>query len=100
METWSIAFSPDGKYLASTGQAGNINIWGTETGKKEQVLAANGKFTMSVAFVSDVLYQITTTQSPNGKYVACGAMDGVVSIFDVIESKRLHAIEGMTVWCL
>jgi hypothetical protein len=41
--------------VASTGQAGNINIWGVDTGKKEQVLSTNGKFTMSVAFVRDIV---------------------------------------------
>jgi hypothetical protein len=33
-------------------------------------------------------------QSPNGKYVACGAVDGLVTVFEVRDGKRLHSIEG------
>jgi len=52
VESWAIAFSPDGKVLASTGQSGNINIWDFQSGKKLQVLETSSKFTMPVAFVS------------------------------------------------
>jgi WD repeat-containing protein 61 len=96
VETWGISFSPDGKFLASTGQTGNINIWSVETGQKQQVFSPNGKFTMSVAYVSFFFHFLFTHswKSPNGQYIACGAIDGVVTIFDVNEGKRLHSIEG------
>jgi len=82
VENWGVAFSRDSKYVASSGQSGNITFWNVETGGKEQVLNTNGKFTMSVAY------------SPDGKYIACGALDGVVTVFDVQESKRLHSIQA------
>jgi WD repeat-containing protein 61 len=82
VETWGVTFSPDGRFVASTGQSGNVNLWNIETGKKEQVFQTNGKFTVSVAW--------------SGNHIACGALDGVVTIFDVAENKRLHSIEGKT----
>jgi len=79
---WTIALSPDGKFIASGSHGGNVNIWGTESGNKEQTLATTGKFIMSVAV------------SPDGQLVACGASDGVVQVFDVANARRLHTLEG------
>ncbi len=33
-------------------------------------------------------------QSPDGKYLACGSIDGFVNIFDIQASKLLHSFEG------
>lgn len=33
-------------------------------------------------------------QSPDGKYVASGAIDGIINIFEVDENKLCHALEG------
>lgn len=51
VETWAIAFSPDGRLIASSSKSGNINLWSVETGEKAQTLEPSGKFTMCVAFV-------------------------------------------------
>lgn len=42
----------------------------------------NKKFALSVAW------------SPDGRQIACGAMDGTISIFDVGRAKFLHHLEG------
>jgi len=89
IDTWAIAFSPSGGHLASSNQAGNVALWDLNLNAESQptanlvsTLKTNGKFAMSVAY------------SQSGQYVACGAIDGVVTIFDVASSKRLHTIEG------
>ena len=33
-------------------------------------------------------------QSPDGKYIASGAIDGMIDIFDVASGKLVHALEG------
>ena len=33
-------------------------------------------------------------QSPDGKYVASGATDGIINVFDVASAKLLHTLEG------
>ena len=33
-------------------------------------------------------------QSPDGKYVASGAIDGIINVFDVSSAKLLHTLEG------
>lgn len=37
---------------------------------------------------------ILVFQSPDGKYIACGTIDGIVSIFDTTTGHLLHALEG------
>ena len=73
---------PIARIFWSRSQGGNINLWSTETGEKQQTLAANGKFLMSVAF------------SPDGSKVAAGSADGAVTVFDVSTHKLLHKLEG------
>jgi WD40 repeat protein len=33
-------------------------------------------------------------QSPDGKYIACGATDGIINIFDMTTGKLMHTLEG------
>lgn len=33
-------------------------------------------------------------QSPDGKYIACGAIDGIINIFDMTTGKLMHTLEG------
>eukprot|EP01091_Cochliopodium_minus_P011713 TRINITY_DN339_c0_g1_i1.p1 TRINITY_DN339_c0_g1~~TRINITY_DN339_c0_g1_i1.p1 ORF type:complete len:302 (+),score=82.26 TRINITY_DN339_c0_g1_i1:16-921(+) len=81
VETWHIAFSPtEPNELSSTAKTGNVNIWNVEKGEKERVLEPNGKFSMSVAY------------SPDGRFIATGAIDGVVTVFGQ-DGKRIHSIQ-------
>lgn len=34
-------------------------------------------------------------QSPDGKYLASGAIDGIINIFDIATGKLLHTLEGI-----
>lgn len=36
-------------------------------------------------------------KSPDGKYLASGAIDGIINIFDIATGKLLHTLEG-EVW--
>ena len=51
VDTWTVAFSPDSKLIATGSHAGKINLIGVESGKKESALDTRGKFTMSIAYV-------------------------------------------------
>ena len=52
VDTWTVAFSPDSRFIATGSHAGKINLIGVESGKKESALDTRGKFTMSIAYVS------------------------------------------------
>lgn len=36
-----------------------------------------------------------SAQSPDGKYLASGAIDGIINIFDIATGKLLHTLEGV-----
>lgn len=39
-------------------------------------------------------YKCIWLQSPDGHYIACGAIDGIINIFDLTTGKLLHTLEG------
>lgn len=51
VDIWTVAFSPDDKYIISGSHFGKINIYGVESKKQEQNLDTRGKFTLSIAYV-------------------------------------------------
>lgn len=53
VDLWTVAFSPDDKFVISGSHEGKISLYSVETAKAEQVLdPQNGKFTLSIAYVS------------------------------------------------
>ena len=52
----------------------------------------NPFFNFFKAIIERVLFRFF--QSPDGKYLACGSIDGFVNIFDIQASKLLHSFEG------
>ena len=88
---WSVAFSPDGKMLASANGhslAGRrsendaVQLWDADTGKKIATLEGHTDFVMSVAF------------SPDGKTVASGSGDRTVRLWDVASRKNTATLTG------
>ena len=53
-ETWKAVYSPDGKFVATGSQQGNVNLFHVVTRKKATSMATNGKFVLSVAYVSNM----------------------------------------------
>ncbi|KAI6679688.1 hypothetical protein NL676_033569 [Syzygium grande] len=94
-EVWQMQFDPKGTTLAvAGGGSASIKLWDTATWELNATLSiprpeqpkpsdkGNKKFVLSVAW------------SPDGKRLACGSMDGTISIFDVARAKFLHHLEG------
>src|SRR5262249_3716986 len=78
-QVWSVAFSPDGKRLASVSHDPGIRLWDVATGKPERVLANEQGF-WSVAF------------SPDGKRIAAGELDGTVVVYDATTGEKLRTL--------
>ena len=47
-----------------------------------QTFFSSGKFVLSLAY------------SPDGKYIASGAIEGFINIFDITTGKLIHTFEG------
>ena len=86
VECWGVAVHPnaDKPYVATSGQAGHVNVWNYADGTKVQTLEASSanKFSMCVDY------------SATGDLIACGSMNGTVSVFDPTSQKRVHSIEA------
>lgn len=112
VDLWTVTFSPCDKYVVSGSQEGKITLYNVETGKEDRVLdPQNGKFTLSIAYVCvhsirllRLKFKFATLskpplipsyfQSPDGKYIASGAIDGIINIFDVAAGKVVQTLEG------
>ncbi|XP_050217954.1 WD repeat-containing protein VIP3 [Mercurialis annua] len=95
-EVWQMQFDPKGTTLAvAGGGSATVNLWDTATwkqiaslsiprpdGPKPSDKSSSKKFVLSVAW------------SPDGRRLACGSMDGTISVFDVARAKFLHHLEG------
>jgi WD40 repeat protein len=89
-EVVSLAFSPDSRTLASTGEDRTIKLWEVLTGKERLTLRGHTDKVLSVAF------------SPDGKTLASGGTDRSARVWDlaagkerlVKEFKALHGEDG------
>jgi len=79
---YGLAFSPDGKQLASVSLDSNGRIWNVETGETVQVLKGHTNGIRAVAW------------SPSGKQLVTASLDGTGRIWDAATGETLHVLSG------
>jgi len=76
----AMAFSPDGKQLATAGEDRSVILWDPATGTKLQTLAGQSGMVTAVTF------------SPNGAYLAATGGDRAVRVWDVASGRLLRTL--------
>lgn len=78
----TVAFSPDGKLLASGGVDGSVELWSVEAGSRTAAFEGHKSYVNSVAF------------SPDGKYLVSASADKTIKIWDLADGSCVKTLAG------
>ena len=78
----SVAFSPNGKLIASGSYDYTVKIWNAITGTEVMTMDKHSSLISDVAF------------GPDGKRFASASSDGTIRVCDVVAGSELHVLQG------
>ena len=79
-----IAWSPDGRLLATPGADSTVRVWDTDTGQSVRILERHAGTVFGVAW------------SPDGRLLSSGGLDSTVRVWDVGTGQLVRTLEGHT----
>lgn len=85
-DVFSVAYSPDGKTLASGRRDGTITLWDVQTSKEKTTLKGHTKFVPMLVF------------SPDGEMLASGAYEGTIKLWDMHTGMERTTFDSLNDW--
>src|ERR1039458_3090283 len=85
-KVFGVAFSPDGRRLATANQNHDVTLWEVPSGRMLGSLRGHGKEVLSVAF------------SPDGRSLASGGLDDTVMLWNPSASKEQSTITNIALY--
>jgi tetratricopeptide (TPR) repeat protein len=81
---YSVAFSPDGRWLASGSKDNAVRLWDAATGREIHTLERHANSVYSVSF------------SPDGRHLASGSYDHTVRLWEIESGREVRVLRGHT----